>query len=60
MAIIKEFKELMDYSIELLQQEYTKEEALKDLYLAGILDKDGNFTKPYKNLGKFIRDNQEK
>ena len=33
----------------------TKEEALADLMRCGLLDKDGNFTEPYKHLGMVIK-----
>jgi len=33
----------------------TREEALAFLVKAGIFDKNGNWTKPYKNLGRAAR-----
>jgi hypothetical protein len=39
-----------------LEKKITKEGALRDLIDAGILDKDGNYTTPYKNLGKAVKD----
>ncbi|WP_217602552.1 hypothetical protein [Chitinophaga sp. GbtcB8] len=39
-----------------LEREVTPEEALRQLVAAGILDKDGNFTAPYQNLAKVVRD----
>ena len=33
----------------------TKEEAQDDFYRAGILDKKGKFTKPYRNIGKYFK-----
>lgn len=51
MAIIKEAEENSRHR--------TKEEALQNLIDAGILDKNGNFTKPYKNLGRYIRSHKK-
>ena len=52
----KDYQRLMDLADELLKKthSYTKEEALRDLYNAGILDKEGNFTKPYENLARVV------
>jgi hypothetical protein len=33
----------------------TKEEALAELMSCGLLDKDGNFTEPYKHLEAVIK-----
>jgi hypothetical protein len=46
----KDFKLLMDLAEKKLHQEVTKEEALRSLVNAGILDEEGNLTEPYKNL----------
>jgi hypothetical protein len=46
----KDFQLLMDLADELLSKEVTKEEALRSLVNAGILDEEGNLTEPYKNL----------
>ncbi|MDB5090764.1 MAG: hypothetical protein JWR09_4758 [Mucilaginibacter sp.] len=35
-----------------LEKDLTKEEALKSLIAAGILDEGGNYTSPYKELEK--------
>lgn len=35
----------------------TKEEARKSLQDAGILDENGEYTKPYENLGRWIKEN---
>lgn len=35
----------------------TEEEALTSLQSAGILDENGEFTKPYENLGRWIKEN---
>jgi hypothetical protein len=47
----KDVQVLIDLAEELAKT-LTKEEALKSLVAAGILDKNGNYTKPYKELGK--------
>lgn len=54
----KDFQILMDFTEEELKRVYTKEEALLALRDAGILDEKGNFTKPYKNLGRYIQSRQ--
>ncbi len=46
----KDFKLLMDLAEKKLHQEVTKEEALRSLANAGILDEKGNLTEPYKDL----------
>jgi len=52
----QDIKNLMDLAREKLKKGFTREEALRSLMDAGILDKDGNHTKPYRNLDKvFIR-----
>lgn len=38
----------------------TKEEALRSLIDAGILDENGNHTEPCKNLGRAIKELKEK
>jgi hypothetical protein len=40
----------MDLFDQKLHQEVSKEEALRSLVNAGILDASGNLTKPYENL----------
>ena len=47
-----DIKRLQELAIEQLKKVFTKEQALEALVRAGILDKDGNHTEPYKNLGK--------
>jgi hypothetical protein len=47
----KDVQELIALAKE-LEKHLTKEEALKSLVAAGILDKGGNYTKPYKELEK--------
>ena len=46
----KEFQLLMELFERTAQEKVSKEEALASLVSAGILDKDGNFTEPYKDL----------
>jgi hypothetical protein len=52
----KDYKILMDLAAELLEKarHMTKEEALADLMAMGHLDKDGNFTEPYKHLASVV------
>ncbi|HVU59173.1 MAG TPA: hypothetical protein VHD83_29125 [Puia sp.] len=46
----KDFNLLMDLFDQKLQQEVSKEEAIRSLVSAGILDPSGNLTKPYEDL----------
>lgn len=46
----KDFNKLMELAQKHSQEKPTKEEALRLLVLAGILDEDGNFTPPYACL----------
>lgn len=46
----KEFQLLMDLFKEEAEKTYTKEEALQTFVRAGILDRDGKYTEPYKDL----------
>lgn len=46
----KDFNLLMDLFDQKLHQEVSKEEAIRSLINAGILDTSGNLTKPYKDL----------
>lgn len=46
----KDFNLLMDLADKKLHQEVSKEEALRSLVNAGILDAKGNLTKPYEDL----------
>ena len=50
----KEIKHLEQIAINARKRITTPEEALRSLIRAGILDKDGNWAKPYKNLGRAI------
>ena len=53
----KDYQRLMDILAKSLEEakHYTKEEALADLIRAGHLDKDGNFTEPYKHLATVVK-----
>jgi hypothetical protein len=51
----KDIKNLMDLAEERLKKGYTREEALRALQHAGILDKDGNHTAPYQNLARAVK-----
>ena len=46
----KDFNLLMELVNQKLHQEVSKEEALRSLVNAGILDSSGNLTKPYEDL----------
>jgi predicted RNA binding protein with dsRBD fold (UPF0201 family) len=48
----KEYQQIMDLARKKLKKGYTREEAVFALYNAGIFDKEGNYTKPYKNLAR--------
>lgn len=37
----------------------TKESALASLQSAGILDERGEFTRPYKTLGRWVKENNQ-
>ena len=52
----KDYQRLRDLAAELLEKarHMTKEEALADLIAVGHLDKDGNFTEPYKHLAAIV------
>ena len=53
----KDYKRLMDLAAKGLEDAHkmTKEEALAVLIRAGHLDKDGNFTEPYKHLATVVK-----
>jgi hypothetical protein len=53
----KDFQLLMDLFERLAKEAktLTKEQALKNLFEAGIIDKNGRHTKPYRNIAKFIK-----
>jgi hypothetical protein len=46
----KDFNLLMELVNQKLHQDVSKEEALRSLVNAGILDSSGNLTKPYEDL----------
>ena len=46
----KDFNLLMELANQKLRQEVSKEEALRSLVNAGILDANGDLTKPYEDL----------
>jgi hypothetical protein len=46
----RDFNLLMELADQKLHQEVSKEEALRSLVNAGILDPSGNLTKPYADL----------
>jgi hypothetical protein len=49
----KEIKNLIELAKK-LKKEVSKESALNTFIGAGILDKNGEFTEPYKNLNSFF------
>ena len=55
MTTRKDIENLYRIAAEARKRITTPEEALRTLIRAGILDKDGNHTKPYKNLGRAVR-----
>lgn len=52
----REIQILIDYAEGILAKGITKEEGLRYLQEAGILDKDGNHTPPYQNFAKALID----
>ncbi|HEY9257075.1 hypothetical protein [Chitinophaga sp.] len=46
----KDYNVLMELAEELLKEKVTREEALQTFIRAGILDENGNYTKPYECL----------
>ena len=50
-----DIKHLLDLAERKLKEKVTKEEALESFVRAGIMDKDGNYTEPYKNLATVIK-----
>ena len=51
----KDFKIFEEFTKRLLATPVSKEEALRQLQTAGILDSDGNHTAPYRLLGKYCK-----
>ena len=52
----KDYQRLMDLADQQLKKRVTREEAIRSLYNAGILDMDGNFTEMYKDLATLFPD----
>ena len=50
----KDIQKLQELAEKKLAQGMSKEEALRSLQQAGILDSKGNFTAPYQNLGRAV------
>ena len=50
-----DLKLLLDLAESELKKKVTREEALQDFIDAGIMDKDGTYTEPYKDLAKVIK-----
>jgi len=50
----QDIKNLQDLALEILEKGITKEEALRTFIGAGILDENGDFTEPYKNLANIM------
>jgi hypothetical protein len=48
----KDIKKLEELALKKLQQGFSKEEALRSLQKAGILNREGEFTTPYQTLNK--------
>ncbi len=51
----EDIKCLENIAREQLKNGFTREEAHEALMRAGILDKNENFTAPYKNLGEAVK-----
>lgn len=51
----EDIRNLENIAIEKIKNGVTREEALESFIRAGILDKNGNYTEPYKILEKAIR-----
>jgi hypothetical protein len=49
------FKLAMESARKILKRKVSKEDALRSLIRAGILDENGNFTAPYQNLAKAVK-----
>lgn len=52
----KNLKRINDLAEEILKKGVTKEDAMKSLISAGILNKKGEFRAPYQNLAKVVKD----
>jgi hypothetical protein len=51
----EDIENLMNIARELKKKTFTREEALRELIHAGILDENENFTEPYKHLGEAVK-----
>jgi hypothetical protein len=51
----KDIKRLIDLAKKKLNEKRTKKEALDSLISAGILTKNGNYTKPYRSLSRLVK-----
>jgi len=56
MMTTKDLENLRQIAIEGRKKMVTREDAMRYLINAGIFDKNGNYTKPYRRLGKAIRE----
>ena len=52
----KDYQRILDLAEEQLKKGVTREEGLRKLYNAGILDMNGNFTEMYKDLATLFPD----
>ena len=55
----KDYQRLMDLADQQLKKRVTKEEAIRSLCNAGILDINGNFTEMYKELATIFPDKEK-
>ncbi|MBC8053433.1 MAG: hypothetical protein H7Y13_10250 [Sphingobacteriaceae bacterium] len=51
----KDIKKLTDLAKEKLGKQITRDEALRSFVSAGIMNSRGQFTKPYQNLGRVVK-----
>ena len=51
----KDITKLTELAKEKLKKGVSKEEALRSFVRAGILNKEGKFTKPYENLARVVK-----
>lgn len=50
---------VLEYARRKRAKGFTKEEALRSLQAAGILDENGDFTTPYQILGEWLLSNKQ-
>lgn len=55
-----DIKWIEELALKKLKEGVSKEEALRSLQSAGILDSNGEFTEPYQNLGRYIASAKKK